>query len=60
MRGARVAQLVEGPTLDFGSDHDLTVCEIEPHFGLCADSVEPAWDSRSLPQPRLLSLSLSK
>ena len=26
---------------DFGSGHDLTVCEFEPHVGLCADSSEP-------------------
>ena len=40
-------------TLGFGSGHDLTVCEFEPHVRLCADSSEPAWDSLSL------SLSLS-
>ena len=34
-RGACVAQL------DFSSGHDLTVCEFEPHVGLCADSPEP-------------------
>ena len=28
---------------DFGSGHDLTVCEPAPH----ADSAEPAWDSLS-------------
>ena len=44
-----VAQLVKCPTLDFGSDHDLTVCEFEPRIGLCADSAEPAWDYLSLP-----------
>ena len=37
-----VAQSVEHPTVDFGSGHDLTVGEIEPHVGLCADSMEPA------------------
>ena len=26
---------------DFGSGHDLTVCEFEPCVGLCADSSEP-------------------
>ena len=48
-------------TLDFGSGHDLTVREFEPHFRLCADSVEPAWDSRSpsLSAPPMLVLSLS-
>ena len=60
-RGAWVAQSVEWPTLDFGSGHDLTVCEFEPHVGLCADSIEPAWDplsSLSLPFPSSFSLSL--
>ena len=40
-----MAPLVECPILDFGSGRDLTVGEIWPHVGLCADSVEPAWDS---------------
>ena len=44
----RLGGSVKRQTLDFGSGHDLTVCEIEPHIGLCADSVEPAWDSLSL------------
>ena len=48
MRGASwVAQLVKYPTLDVGSGHDLMVRGIEPHIMLCADSVEPAWDSLS-------------
>ena len=42
-----MAQSVEQLTLGFGSGHDLTVCECEPLVGLCADSVEPAWDSLS-------------
>ena len=35
-----MAQSVEGPTLDFGSGHDVTVCGFEPHMGsvLSADS----------------------
>ena len=41
-RGAWVAQLVEHLTLDFGSDHELTVGGIEPPFRLCADSMGPA------------------
>ena len=49
--GAWVAQLVKCLTLDFGSGHDLTVCEIRPHLGLCADSTEPAWDSFCLSLP---------
>ena len=56
-----MAQLVKYPTLDFSSGHDFAVREIEPHFGLCADSAEPAWDSLplSLPFPCSLSLALS-
>ena len=46
---------VKRPALDFGSGQDLAVCEMEPHFGFCADGMEPAWDSLSLS----LSLSLS-
>ena len=53
MAGTWVAQLVEILTLGFGSGHDLMVGELETHIGLCADRVEPAWDSLSL------SLSLS-
>ena len=39
--------LVKHLTLDLSSGHDLLVHRIEPHFGLCADSEEPAWDSLS-------------
>ena len=58
-----MAQSVKRPALDFGSGHDLTVCGFEPLIGLCADSVELAWDSLSpllsVP-PRLVhALSLS-
>ena len=42
-----MAQPIKHPTLDFGSGHDLTVREIEPHVRLCADSAEFAWDSLS-------------
>ena len=62
MRVPWVAQLVKRLTLDFGSGHDLVVCEPQSHVGLRADSAEPAWDSLSLslcPSPAL-SLSLSK
>ena len=45
---------VERPTLDLGSGRDLTVREFKPRIGLCAGSVEPAWDSLS----PSLSLSL--
>ena len=48
-----MSQLVKRLTLGFGSGHDLTVCGFEPRVGLCAGSVEPAWDSLSPP----LSLS---
>ena len=36
-REAWVAQLVKHPTLDFGSGHDLRVCEMESHTGFCAE-----------------------
>ena len=45
--GAWVVQSVMCWTLDFGSGHDLKVCEIEPCFGLHTVRVEPAWDSLS-------------
>ena len=41
-RGTWVAQSVEHLTLDFGSSHDLMVCEFKPHMGLCTGSMEPA------------------
>ena len=48
-------------TLDFGSGHDLTVLEIEPHIGVGADSAEPAWDSLSFPLSLpALSLKIKK
>ena len=46
--GAWGAQSVKCLTLDLGSGHDLTVCEIEPCVRFCADSMEPAWNSLSL------------
>ena len=61
--GTWVAQLFKCLTLDFGSGHDLTVCGIEPHIGLHADSTEPAWDflSPSLSAlPSSLSLKINK
>ena len=56
-----MTQSVKRPTLDFGSGHDLTVSEFEPRIRLCADNVEPAWDSLSpsLSSTLLLSLSFS-
>ena len=44
-----MAQTVKHPTLDFGSGHDLTAHEIKPYIDLCADNVEPPWDSFSPP-----------
>ena len=61
MRDAWVAQSVKHLTLDFSSDHDLTVAEFRPLIGLYTDSVEPSWDSLSSspPDPPQLALSLS-
>ena len=59
MWGAWVAQLAKCLTFDFGSGHDLAVCEVEPHVGLCTDSMQSAWDSLSLPLPCTCALSLS-
>ena len=44
-------------SLDFGSGHDLTVCELGPHIELSAVSTESAWDS--LCAPPLLACSLA-
>ena len=56
-----MAQSLRHPALNFGSGHNLTVGEFEPHIGLCADNMEPAWDylSPSFSAPPLLALSLS-
>ena len=63
-KGAWGAQSVKRPTLDFSSDCDLTVCEIEPRTGVHTDGAEAAWDSLPLPLPCLcvhtLSLKISK
>ena len=56
-----MAQSVKRLTLDFGSGHDLTVRG--PCLRLCANSVEPAWDSLSVSfsaPPHAHALSLSK
>ena len=59
-----MTQLVKHPTLGFGSGHDPIVGEFAFPIGLCADSVEPAWDSLSLPLspplPPSLFLSINK
>ena len=44
---AWVVHSVKHPTLGVSSSHDLMIHEFEPHIWLCADSVEPAWDSLS-------------
>ena len=58
--GAWVVQSVKRPPLGLGPGPGVTVPEIEAHIGLCADSVEPAWDSffpRSVPLHCSLTLS---
>ena len=58
-----MAQSVKCLTLDFGSGHDLTVCEFKPRLGLWADRAEHAWDSLppslSLSLPHALSLKIN-
>ena len=55
-----MAQSVKRPTCDFGSSHDLTVHEFEPHVGLSTDGTEPAWDSASTSPPLVLYLKINK
>ena len=55
-----MAQSVEHPTLDYGSGHELTVLEIEPHIGLCPESTELARDSCSLSKPRNVKIIKEK
>ena len=43
-RNSCVGQSCKFLTVDFASGHDLTVCDIETHVGLCTDRTEPAWD----------------
>ena len=60
--GAWVAQLVKCGTLDFGSGHDLMVCEMEPQWGpvLTAWSLLGILSLRlSLPLPPVCSCILS-
>ena len=58
-----MAQSVKNLALDLGSGHDLKVHEIEPCVGLCAGSMETAWEflypPPSVPALLMLSLSLS-
>ena len=60
--GAWVGQSVEHQTTGFGSGHDPGVMDLSPTSGSVL-SVEPAWDSLSLPlslsPAHLVSLSLS-
>ena len=58
-KGCWVAQSVRHQLLGFSSGHGLTVSEFEPHVGLCAGNVEPAWDSLSLSLSAPPHLSLS-
>ena len=44
-----MAQSVKQLTLDFGSGHDLTICEIEPGIDLQTDSTWSVLDLLSLP-----------
>ena len=53
-----MTQSAERQTLDFGSGHDLVVGEFKSSAGLCAGSVEPAWDSLSLSLSLSVSVSL--
>ena len=56
--GTWVAQLVKHQTFDFSSGHDLNVHGFKLCIGLCAGSLESAWDSLS---PSLsLSLNINK
>ena len=59
-----LAQSVGRLAFDFGSAYDLTIRDIKPCIGLCADSVEPAWDSPSLslspPHSHTLFLRIKK
>ena len=61
--GTCVAQSVKLPTLDFGSGHDLTVYEFQPHIRLSALSCRACFRSSvplSLTASPLLMVSLSK
>ena len=58
-RGGWVAQSVKHLTFDFSSGLDLLVHEMEPHIGLCADSVGAPWDSLSPSLPLSCSCALA-
>ena len=61
---AWVAQALERPTLDFGSCHDPTVCECEPHVGPHADTAHNLLrilsPSPSAPLPLVRARSLAR
>lgn len=48
-QGDWVSQSVEHPALGIGSGHHLMIHEFEPHIGLFADGVVPAWNLVSPP-----------
>ena len=57
---AWVAQSIKHQTiLDVGLGHDLMAREFELHVELCANSVEPAWDSLSAPPQHMLTCARS-
>ena len=58
-RGSLVAQLVEHETLDFSSDHDLTVRGFEPQV-TAWDSLSPSLSLLSGSRMHALSLQINK
>ena len=56
--GAWVAQSVKLLTLAFSPGHDFMVHDFGSCVGFCTDSVEPTWDSLSLPLSLTLPTSL--
>ena len=64
--GASVAQSIKCLTLHFGSGHDLTIREIEPHVRLCAKQGAclgfslSLFPSAPLPYSCFLSLKINK
>ena len=58
-RGTWVVHSVKHLTYYFSSGHDLVVCRFKSCIGLCADSMEPAWDSPSPSLSASASVSLS-
>ena len=60
-RGTWVAKSVKRPTPDFGSGHDLTVCEFKPYVGLRAGGACLGFSlSPSLPQNKYNKLKRKK